>query len=107
MIILEIISHNIYLVTGLWALVNNAGTPGKSAGPVDWHDVTDFRYAMEVNTLGMINMTLTFLPLLRVARGRIVNISSTGGRLAGPLELPYDVSQHSIQAFSDGLRLDK
>ncbi|KAK2153159.1 hypothetical protein LSH36_305g02022 [Paralvinella palmiformis] len=89
---------------GLWALVNNAGIPGVSAGPLEWLSADDFRKTLEVNVIGLIDVTLTFLPLLKKAGGRVVNMSSTGGRLAGPYSLPCDVSKFGVEGFSDGLR---
>src|SRR5262249_29954823 len=46
----------------------------------------------------------TFLPLLRRAKGRIVNISSVGGRIAYPFMGPYAASKHALEALSDSLR---
>ena len=94
----------LFALQGLWGLINNAGIPGVGAGPLDWLVTSDYRRALDVNVLGMIDVTMTFLPLVKRAKGRIINMSSTGGRLAGPLALPYDVSQHGVEAFSDGLR---
>lgn len=91
-------------LVGLWGLVNNAAIAGVSAGPLEWQCADDFRKVLDVNLIGLIDVTLTFLPLLKRSRGRIVNMSSTGGRLVGPLSLPYDVSKHGVEAFSDGLR---
>ena len=85
-------------------MVNNAGIPGVSSGPLEWLTADDFRKTMDVNTVGLIDVTLTFLPLLKRSKGRIVNMSGTGGRLAGPLALPNDVSKYGVEAFSDGLR---
>ncbi|KAG9470310.1 hypothetical protein GDO78_018204 [Eleutherodactylus coqui] len=87
---------------GLWGLVNNAGIPGLVA-PFGWMKKDDFLKVIDVNLLGMIDVTLTFLPLLRKAQGRIVNVSSIGGRL--PL-MPggYSISKYGVEVFSDNLR---
>ena len=58
--------------------MNNAGiaVPGADRAPA----VDDFRRQLEVNVIGQVAVTQAMLPLLRVARGRIVNIRSIGGR---------------------------
>ncbi|KAG9470308.1 retinol dehydrogenase 7-like [Eleutherodactylus coqui] len=87
---------------GLWGLVNNAGIPGLFA-PFGWLKKEDLLKVMDVNLLGMIDVTLTFLPLLRKAQGRIVNVSSVAGRL--PLVSgPYSLSKYGVEVFSDNLR---
>ncbi len=91
-------------ISGLWGLVNNAGILGVSMGPLEWLHAEDFQRVFEVNTVGMIDVTLTFLPLIKRSRGRIINMASSAGRLAGPLILPYSVSKFGVESFSDGLR---
>ena len=51
-------------------------------------------------------MIQRFLPLLRSSRGRIVNVSSVGGRFPQPLVGPYVASKHAIEAISDVLRVE-
>ncbi len=51
-------------------------------------------------------MTQAFLPLLRKARGRIVNISSLAGKLTTPFNGAYSAAKHGIEAFSDALRME-
>src|SRR5206468_12609397 len=58
----------------LAALVNNAGIP--SAGPLELVPLDQLRHVLEVNLVGAVAVTQAFLPLLKAARGRIVNISS-------------------------------
>ena len=65
------------LLVGLWGLVNNAGIWYVSELEMTSEKV--FRDVLEVNLMGMINMTKTFLPLIRKAQGRIVNMSSVTG----------------------------
>ncbi|MBZ3890918.1 Dehydrogenase/reductase SDR family member 9 [Sciurus carolinensis] len=89
---------------GLWGLINNAGVLGVLA-PTDWLTVEDYREPIEVNLLGLIDVTLNMLPLLKKARGRIVNVSSIGGRLAfggGG----YTPSKYGVEGFNDCLRRD-
>uniref|UniRef100_A0A8C5F0L1 Dehydrogenase/reductase 9 n=1 Tax=Gopherus evgoodei TaxID=1825980 RepID=A0A8C5F0L1_9SAUR len=89
---------------GLWGLVNNAGIMGPSA-PTDWLNIEHFRAPIEINLIGLINVTLHLLPLVKKARGRLVNISSTGGRLA-VYGGGYFPSKFGVEAFNDSLRRD-
>ncbi|XP_054644433.1 retinol dehydrogenase 1 isoform X1 [Dunckerocampus dactyliophorus] len=88
---------------GLWGLVNNAGrsTP---IGPCDWMRLEDFTKVLDVNLLGVIEVTLQFLPLLKKARGRVVNMASVLGRL-GIIGGGYCPSKWGVEAFSDSLRV--
>ena len=63
--------------TGLWSIVNNAGI-GYLA-ELEMTSVNLFRKILDVNLLGMANVTSTFLPLIRLAKGRVVNMSSVTG----------------------------
>ncbi|XP_074926236.1 dehydrogenase/reductase SDR family member 9 isoform X2 [Chelonoidis abingdonii] len=94
----------IQLILGLWGLVNNAGIMGPSA-PTDWLNIEHFRAPIEINLIGLINVTLHLLPLVKKARGRLVNISSTGGRLA-VCGGGYFPSKFGVEAFNDSLRRD-
>ncbi|XP_028928509.1 retinol dehydrogenase 5 [Ornithorhynchus anatinus] len=89
---------------GLYGLVNNAGVSGPM-GPNEWQRVEDFRRVLEVNTLGAVGVTLALLPLLRRARGRLVNVTSVLGRLAANGG-GYCLSKFALEAFSDSLRRD-
>ncbi|KAG9477283.1 hypothetical protein GDO78_002595 [Eleutherodactylus coqui] len=89
---------------GLYGLVNNAGraTP---IGPTDWLDMEDFHKVLNVNLIGLIEVTIKFLPLLKKGSGRIVNVASVMGRLAfggGG----YCLSKCGVESFSDSLRRD-
>jgi NAD(P)-dependent dehydrogenase (short-subunit alcohol dehydrogenase family) len=88
--------------TGLAALVNNAGIA--VAGPLEFIKIDDFERQMDVNVTGMLRATQAFMPLIRQARGRIVNISSIGGRVAVPLVGPYAASKFAVEGLSDALR---
>ncbi|XP_078579919.1 retinol dehydrogenase 16-like [Branchiostoma floridae x Branchiostoma japonicum] len=89
---------------GLWGLVNNAGILGVAGGTMEWATKEDYQAVLNVNLLGMIDVTKTFLPLLKKSRGRVVNVSSAGGRVAMPTTGPYAVSKFGVEAFSDSLR---
>ncbi|XP_035762515.1 retinol dehydrogenase 1 [Neolamprologus brichardi] len=89
---------------GLWGLVNNAGrsTP---IGPTEWMKLEDFTKVLDVNLIGVIDVTLQFLPLLKKARGRVVNVASILGRLS-LTGGGYCLSKWGVEAFSDSLRRD-
>ncbi|NXD75772.1 DHRS9 reductase, partial [Halcyon senegalensis] len=89
---------------GLWGLINNAGIMGTSA-PADWLDIEHFREPIEVNLIGLINVTINMLPLIKKAKGRIVNVSSIGGRLAFSGG-GYCPSKFGVEGFNDSLRRD-
>ncbi len=90
------------LTDTLDGLVNNAGSV--VAGPL--MDITpeQMREQLEVNLVGVHRVTRAFFPLLLAARGHVVNISSTGGRVAMPFMGPYVASKFALEAFSDSLR---
>nr|XP_060485109.1 retinol dehydrogenase 16-like [Panthera onca] len=87
---------------GLWGLVNNAGISIPLA-PNEWLTKQDFMKILDVNLLGLIEVTLSLLPLVRKARGRVVNISSIMGRVS-LLGGSYCISKYGVEAFSDSLR---
>ncbi|XP_069509574.1 retinol dehydrogenase 16-like isoform X2 [Ambystoma mexicanum] len=87
---------------GLWGLVNNAGIAVPVA-PNEWLTKDDFQKVLNVNLLGLIDVTLSMAPLVRKARGRIVNVSSVFGRVAFSSG-GYSISKYGVEAFSDSLR---
>ncbi|MGD0900780.1 MAG: SDR family NAD(P)-dependent oxidoreductase [Thermoguttaceae bacterium] len=89
---------------GLAGLVNNAGVA--VAGPLEILPLEELRRQFEVNVIGLIAVTRAMLPLVRRARGRIVNISSLNGRIASPYLGPYCASKHAVEALSDALRIE-
>jgi NAD(P)-dependent dehydrogenase (short-subunit alcohol dehydrogenase family) len=92
----------------LAGLVNNAGI--SVPGPVLDLTVDEFRHQLEVNLVGQLIVTQAFLPLLgadqtRVgAPGRIVMISSVGGRNGSPFISAYNASKFGLEGFSESLR---
>ena len=86
----------------LVGLVNNAGVP--AVGPLELIELDDLRRTFEVNVIGAVAVTQAFLPMLRAARGRVVNISSVSARLALPFAGPYAASKFALEAISDSLR---
>ena len=90
--------------SGLHGLVNNAGTA--EPGPVELLPLDVLRRQLEVNLVGHVAMTQALLPALRRARGRIVNVSSIGGRVATPALGAYSASKFALEAISDSLRIE-
>jgi NAD(P)-dependent dehydrogenase (short-subunit alcohol dehydrogenase family) len=88
----------------LRGIVNNAGIG--IGGPLEALDLDDFRRTIEVNTTGQLAVTKAFLPLLRRSKGRIVNMSSIGGRVAQPFAGPYIASKFALEGVTDVLRLE-
>ncbi len=89
---------------GLAGLVNNAGI--NVAGPLECLPIAELRAQLEVNVIGQIAVTQAFLPLLRRARGRIVNIGSIAGRSATPFVGAYCASKFALEALTDALRME-
>lgn len=89
---------------GLHGLVNNAGIG--IGGPVEGLDLDRLRLQFEVNLIGQVRVSQAFLPALRRARGRIVNMSSIAGKVAQPFMAPYCASKHALEAFTDSMRLE-
>jgi NAD(P)-dependent dehydrogenase (short-subunit alcohol dehydrogenase family) len=86
----------------LAGLVNNAGIA--VASPLEFIPIDRLRQQLEINLIGQVAVTQAFLPALRRARGRIVNVSSIGGRVALPLVSPYNASKFALEGVSDSLR---
>ena len=89
----------------LWGVLNNAGIVGAMGYP-EWLSVDEYRRVSDVNLYGLIDVTMTFLPLIKRSRGRVVNTSSYGGFLCMPLVISYSVGKYGVESFSDGLRYD-
>lgn len=89
---------------GLDALVNNAGIG--VGGPLELVSGEDLRRQFDVNVFAQIAVTQALLPALRRAHGRIVFVSSIGGRVSMAFTAPYAASKHAIEAFGDALRVE-
>jgi NAD(P)-dependent dehydrogenase (short-subunit alcohol dehydrogenase family) len=86
----------------LRALVNNAGVSINA--PVEALPMDEWRRQFEVNFFGQVAITQALLPALLTAGGRIVNVSSIGGRVAGPTFGAYAGAKFALEGMSDALR---
>jgi NAD(P)-dependent dehydrogenase (short-subunit alcohol dehydrogenase family) len=89
---------------GLDALINNAGIA--IVGPLECLSMRQMKRQFDINFFGQIVTTQAFLPLIRKAKGRIVNISSLGGRSSSPLFGIYSASKFALEAVSDTWRVE-
>lgn len=86
-------------------LVNNAGVI--QVGPIQAMRVQDFQEAMNIMFWGVLNPTLAVLPhMLERKSGRIVNITSIGGKISVPHLLPYSCAKFAAVGLSEGLRAE-
>lgn len=86
----------------LIALVNNAGIA--HAAPMEFVPISAVKDIFEVNVYGLLRVTQACVPLLRVTKGRIINIGSIAGKITTPLMGAYSASKHAVEALSDALR---
>lgn len=92
----------------LFGLVNNAGIA--IAAPLIHMATDEFRHQIEVNLVSVLIVTKAFAPLLGADRslrgepGRIINMSSVGGKRGSPFLGPYVTSKHGLEGFSETLR---
>ena len=90
---------------GVDVLVNNAGYG--SYGAMEDTAIADARYQFEVNLFGLARLTQLVLPHMREQRrGKIINISSMGGKIYTLLGSWYHASKHALEGWSDCLRLE-
>eukprot|EP00058_Branchiostoma_floridae_P027065 XP_002612556.1 3-hydroxybutyrate dehydrogenase [Branchiostoma floridae] len=89
---------------GLWAIVNNAGT--STYGLVEWCPIETYKRVAEVNLWGTVRVTKVFLPLVRKAKGRVINIASGLGRSCAPSRSAYGITKYGVESFSDVLRYE-
>jgi NAD(P)-dependent dehydrogenase (short-subunit alcohol dehydrogenase family) len=91
--------------SGVDVLVNNAGVI--QVGPVEVMTLEDFEQALAVHFWGPLYATLCVLPQMRERRdGRIVNVSSIGGKIGVPHLVPYSASKFALAGLSEGLRAE-
>jgi len=86
-------------------LINNAGYG--LYGPVEQLPMAEIRRQFETNFFGLVRLTQLVLPgMRRRGRGRILNVSSMGGRITLPGGAFYHASKYAVEAFSDALRME-
>ena len=101
----ELVERTVHEYGQLDMLINNAGI-GVASTLEDLPDLHLFRQVMEVNFYGMVHCTYYALPHLKTSRGRVVNVSSLGGKLAIPYNTSYIASKFAMHGFSDSLRME-
>jgi len=90
---------------GVDILINNAGFG--MYGAMEDTSIDDARYQFEVNLFGLARLTQLVLPKMREKRsGKIINISSMGGKIYTPLGSWYHATKHALEGWSDCLRLE-
>ena len=90
---------------GVDILVNNAGFG--TQGSVEETTIEDARYQFEVNLFGLGRLTQLVLPSMREkGAGKIINVSSVGGKIYAPLNAWYIGSKHALEGWSDCLRAE-
>ena len=90
---------------GVDILINNAGFG--MYGSVEETSLEDARYQFDVNLFGLARLTQLLLPYMREKRsGKIINISSVGGKIYSPMGAWYHATKHALEGWSDCLRLE-
>jgi short-subunit dehydrogenase len=85
-------------------LVLNAGII--QVGPAETMTGEDFASAMDVMFWGAVHVTAAAMPMLRRSRGRLLAVTSVGGKLPAPHLLPYTAAKHAAVGFAEGLRVE-
>ncbi len=86
-------------------LVNNAGLI--AVGPMESMTLDDYRASLDLHFWAPVYTTLAVLPEMRLRKeGRIVNISSIGGKISVPHLLPYSAGKFALAGFSEGVRTE-
>ena len=86
------------------ALLNNAGTA--FAAPLELLAIEDLTAQFDINVIAQVRVTQALLPLLKSAKGTIINVSSVNGKISTPMVGAYAASKFAMEAISDALRLE-
>ncbi len=86
-------------------LFNNAGYPGNS-GVIEAANMKDYRHTFEVNLWGPMMVAQAFMPLLKQAKGKVVNVTSASVYLTVPMGSSYPVAKTALKALSNHMRLE-
>jgi NAD(P)-dependent dehydrogenase (short-subunit alcohol dehydrogenase family) len=90
---------------GVDILINNAGFG--QYGPMEDTPLEKARYQFDVNMFGMARLTQLVLPYMREKKaGKIINVSSMGGKIYTPLGSWYHATKHAVEGWSDCLRIE-
>lgn len=89
---------------GLRAVVNNAGVI--VLGPVELVSASEMERQFAINVFGPVEVTQAFLPLLRAAKGRLINVSAPTARLAVPFAGPISSSKAALESLTDAARVE-
>jgi NAD(P)-dependent dehydrogenase (short-subunit alcohol dehydrogenase family) len=90
---------------GLDVLINNAGFG--ILGPTTEISDSEMRRQYETNVFGLMNVTRAFVPKMRErSAGRIINVSSVGGRITLPFFGVYNSTKYAVESLSDALRFE-
>jgi NAD(P)-dependent dehydrogenase (short-subunit alcohol dehydrogenase family) len=100
----EVVRAKIAAGGRLHALVNNAGA--QWAGPIETMPLTEWRSQFDVSFFGPIALTQQLLPQLRASRGRVINVTSIGGIMPGPMIAAYQAAKAAFEAVSDSMRIE-
>jgi NAD(P)-dependent dehydrogenase (short-subunit alcohol dehydrogenase family) len=100
----EIVRARIAAGGRLHAIVHNAGA--QWAGPIETMPLTEWRSQFDVRFFGPIALTQQLLPQLRASRGRVINVTSIGGIMPGPMIAAYQAAKAAFEAVSDSMRIE-
>ena len=100
----EIVGAKIAAGGRFHAIVNNAGA--QWAGPIETMPLTVWRSQFDVLFFGPISLTQQLLPQLRASGGRVINVTSIGGIMPGPMIAAYQAAKAAFEAVSDSMRIE-
>src|ERR1700676_2726683 len=100
----EIVRVRIAAGGRLHAIIHNAGA--QWAGPIETMPLTEWRSQFDVTFFGPIALTQRLLPQLRASRGRVINVTSIGGIMPGPMIAAYQAAKAALEAVSDSMRIE-
>ena len=101
----ELVGRTAEAFGGIDMIINNAGMAASGLF-ADFSDLYLFKYTMDVNFFGAVYCTYYALPYLKQRRGRIVAVSSLGGKVTIPYNTPYCSSKFAMHGFYESLRTE-
>jgi NAD(P)-dependent dehydrogenase (short-subunit alcohol dehydrogenase family) len=91
--------------TSVDVLINNAGVA--TGGALEFEDIDQWQWVMNINVLGMVRMCRAFVPLMKKqGGGKIVNIASQAGITPAPMMGSYNASKAAVVSFSETMHLE-